>query len=100
MKKSLTLLLLALFCICGYAQTIDPVLRHEMGQRGDDEKINVVVIMKSQYDRQQLGRRVANYVTRAERREFVVNELKQFAEASQYDLRRSLDEIAVVFQAS
>ena len=93
MKKSLTLILLVLFCICGYAQTIDPILLQEMGQRGDDEKIKVVVIMKSQYDRQQLGRRAAHYVTRAERREFVVDQLKRFSQASQYDLRNSLNEM-------
>jgi hypothetical protein len=93
MKKTFTLILLALFCICGYAQTIDPVLRQEMGRRSDDEKIKVIVIMKSQYDRQQLNRRAAHYVTRAERREFVVNELKQFAEASQYELRSTLSEM-------
>ena len=93
MKKFFTFVLLVLFCICGYAQTIDPALRQEMSQRSDDEKIKVIVIMKSQYDRQQLGHRAAHYVTRAERREFVVNELKQFAEASQYDLRRALDEM-------
>ena len=87
MKQTITFILLMLICVCGYAQTIDPVLLEEMGQRTDDEKINVIVIMKSQYDRQQLGRSAAHYTTRAERREFVVNELKQFAEASQYDLR-------------
>ena len=93
MKKLFILMLIPLFCIGGFAQSIDPVLMQEMGQRTDDEKIKVVVIMKSQYDRQQLGRRAANYVTRAERREFVVSELKQFAEASQYDLRSSLAEM-------
>ena len=93
MKKSFTLILLALLCVCGFAQTIDPVLKQEMRQRSDDEKIKVIVVMKQQYDRQQLNRRAAHYVTRADRREFVVNELKQFAEASQYDLRRTLDEM-------
>ena len=93
MKKTFSFVLLVLCCICGYAQTIDPVLLQEMGQRSDDEKIKVVVIMKSQYDRQQLGRRAAHYTTRAARREFVVNELKQFAEATQYDLRHSLSEM-------
>ena len=93
MKKTLTFVLLALFSICGFAQTIDPVLLEEMRQRTDDEKIQVVVIMKSQYDRQQLGRRAANYVTRAERRDFVVNELKRFTEASQHDLRTALTEM-------
>ena len=93
MKKSIVLFFIALFCFCGYAQTIDPVLLQEMGRRNGDEKIKIIVIMKSQYDRQQLDRRATHYATRAERREFVVNELKQFAEASQYDLRRSLDEM-------
>ena len=80
MKKSFTLILLALLCVCGFAQTIDPVLKQEMRQRRDDEKIKVIVVMNQQYDRQQLNRRAAHYVTRADRREFVVNELKQFAE--------------------
>ena len=93
MKKTFSLVLLALFCICGYAQTIDPVLLQEMQRRSDNEKIDVIVIMKSQYDRQQLNRHASHFATRAERREFVVNELKQFAEASQYDLRHSLSEM-------
>ena len=93
MKKLFTFVLSVLFCICGYAQNIDPVLLQEMEQRSDDDKIQVVVIMKSQYDRQQLGRTAAYYTIRAERREFVVNELKRFAEASQYNLRTSLNEM-------
>ena len=77
-----------------YAQTvIDPLLSEEMSRRNEDEKIAVIVIMKSQYDRMQLNRRADYYVTRAERREFVVNELKAFAEASQYDLKQSLSEM-------
>ena len=93
MKKTITLILLALSCICGFAQSIDPVLLQEMDRRTDDEKIQVVVIMKSQYDRQQLGRSASNFATRAERRDFVVNELKRYAETSQYDLRMSLNEM-------
>ena len=93
MKKSILFILLALSCICGFAQSIDPVLLQEMDRRTDDEKIQVVVIMKSQYDRQQLGRSASNFATRAERRDFVVNELKRFAETSQYDLRMSLNEM-------
>ena len=93
MKQTITFILLTFICICGYAQTLDPALLEEMGQRGEDEKINVVVIMKSQYDREQLNRRADYFVSRAERREFVVNELKQFAEASQYELRSTLSEM-------
>ena len=93
MKKTLSFVLMALFCICGYAQTIDPVLLQEMEGRTGAEKIKVIVIMKSQYDRQQLGRSAAHYTNRSERREFVVNELKQFAETSQYELRSTLSEM-------
>ena len=94
MKKLLSLILMTVFCMVGYAQAvIDPLLSEEMGRRNDDEQIKVIVIMKSQYDRTQLNRRADYFVTRAERREFVVNELKEFATASQYDLRHSLSEM-------
>ena len=93
MKKLFILFLMAI-CCTGYAQAIiDPLLSEEMGRRNDDDQIKVIVIMKSQYDRAQLNRRADYFVTRAERREFVVNELKEFATASQYDLRHSLSEM-------
>ena len=92
--KKLTLFLMFFLFVSGYAQpVIDPLLSEEMFSRNEDESIAVIVIMKSQYDRTQLNRRADYYVTRAERREFVVNELKAFAEASQYDLRQSLSEM-------
>lgn len=85
---------MAVCCMAGYAQAvIDPLLSEEMARRNDDEKINVIVIMKSQYDRAQMNRQANYFATRSERREFVVNELKAFAEATQFDLRRSLDEM-------
>ena len=78
----------------GFAQNvIDPLLTEEMGRRADDEKITVIVIMKSQYNRAELNRRADYFTTRAERREFVVNELKDFANATQYDLRHALAEL-------
>ena len=93
MKKIFCFVLLAMSCVCGYAQVIDPALLQEMGQKKDDEKIEVFVIMKQQYDREQLSRRADNCKTRAARREFVVNELKQYAEVSQYDIKQSLAEM-------
>ena len=94
MKKLFFLLLLAVSSVMGFSQAvIDPVLGEEMDRRNDAEQIKVIVIMKSQYDRAQLNRRADYFVSRAERREFVVNELKDFAAASQYDLRRSLAEM-------
>ena len=94
MKKLFTLFLLAMLCMSSFAQNvIDPLLGEEMARRNDDEKISIFVIMKAQYDRAQLNRRADWFTTRAERREFVVNELKEFANASQYDLRHSLAEM-------
>lgn len=58
-----------------------------------NEPIEVVALMKAQYDRTLLGKQAGYYATRAERRTFVVNELKAFAEASQRDLRGTLDEL-------
>ena len=85
---------MAMFCISGFAQNvIDPLLTEEMGRRTDDEKIKVIVIMKSHYDRTEMNRRADYFVNRAERREFVVSELKEFATATQYDLRHSLAEM-------
>lgn len=93
MKKIANLILLTMVCILGYAQTIDTALEKEMGQRKKDEKIDVFVIMKQQYDHEQLSRRANHYTNHAERREFVVNEMKQFADASQYNIRQSLAEM-------
>ena len=94
MKKLVFLLLGVLLCMGGFAQAvIDPLLSEEMNRRNDDEQMTVIVIMKSQYDRTQLNRRANHYTTRAERREFVVNELKDFSAASQYDLRHTLAEM-------
>lgn len=94
MKKLVFLLLGMLLCVSGFAQAvIDPLLSEEMNRHNDDEQMTVIVIMKSQYDRTQLNRRANHFTTRAERREFVVNELKDFSAASQYDLRRTLTEM-------
>ena len=92
--KKFTLLLLSLLFVSGYAQTvIDPLLREEMTRRNENEPIEVIVIMKSQYDRELLNCQADHFVCRAERRAFVVNALKEFATASQYDLKHTLSEM-------
>ena len=58
-----------------------------------NEPVEVMVLMKARYDRTELCRRAELYPTRAARRDCVVNELKAFAEASQYDLRLTLNEL-------
>ena len=83
MKKALFILLLLSLGVAGFASmpVIDPELRSEMNLRGDNDPIEIVVLMQAQYDRQQLSRQAAFLPTKAERRDYVVNELKVFAEA-------------------
>ena len=94
MKRIALISILLLACMMGFAQgCLDPLLSQEMNRRSDDERIEVVVIMKAQYDRSQLTRRADFFPTKAERRDFVVNELKAFSKASQHDLRCVLAEM-------
>ena len=73
--------------------TLDPELSTTMRLRADHDPIEIVVLMKAQYDRQQLSHRAAFFSTKAARRDYVVKELKAFAETSQSDLRRTLAEM-------
>ena len=94
MKRNVLISILLSACLMGFAQgCLDPLLNQEMNRRSDDERIEVVVLMKAQYDRLQLSRRADFIPTKAERRDFVVNELKTFTEASQHDLKRVLAEM-------
>ena len=94
MKRILFIILTLCLCFTGFSMTIiDPSLRNEMNRRGDDERIAVVMLMKAQYDRSQLCRRADYFPSRAERRAYVVNELKSFTEASQHDLKNILAEM-------
>ena len=61
MKRYVTLLALVLATLLGQSQTIAPTLLKEMGQRRDDEKIRVFVIMKQQYDQTLLNSRAEQF---------------------------------------
>ena len=95
MKKALFILLLLSLGVAGFASMpiIDPELRAEMERCGDNDPMEIVVLMKAQYDRQRLSRQAEFFPTKAERRDYVVNELKAFADASQSDLKRTLVEM-------
>ena len=94
MKRIILTLIWALATLMSTAQaTIDRALQEELTRRNDDEKIEVIVLMKAQYDRTQLNHRAEFCHTRAERHEFVVSELKAFAEASQNELKHCLAEM-------
>ncbi len=93
MKKTIFMITLALACMFVQAQVIDPLLQEEMNRRTDSEMIEITVLMKSRCDRNMLNQRASALPTRAERRTFVVDELKRFTEASQSDLKLSLAEM-------
>ncbi len=99
-NRTFNILTLAIvFLLCGTqafaynSNSITPELTEEMSRRSDNEKINIVIIMKQQYNSELLANRAANFTNRAERRDFVVNELTQYAEATQYELHIALDEM-------
>ena len=77
MRKLFLTLILFLCCLAGFAQ----------------EPVEVMVLMKDQYNRAELCRKAEFVPSRAERRDFVVKELQTFTEASQYDLRLTLNEL-------
>ncbi len=93
MKKTIFMITLALACMFAQAQVIDPLLQEEMNRRTDSEMIEITVLMKSRCDRNMLSQRASALPTRAERRAFVVDELKHFTEASQRDLKLALAEM-------
>ena len=93
MKKTIFMITLALACMFAQAQVIDPLLQEEMNRRTDNEMIEITVLMKSRCDRIMLNQRASALPTRAERRAFVVDELKHFTEVSQRDLKLALAEM-------
>jgi subtilisin family serine protease len=76
MKKSILSIILLCCCLAAFA----------------NEPVEVMVLMKARYDRTELCRRAEFHQTRAARRDYVVKELKAFAEASQHDLMVTLKE--------
>ena len=75
----------------GDISKIDPELQTLMrDSRDGNETFRVIIEMKDQYDNPNLERGTA-LMTRAERRDYVVNELKRFSESSQAEVTRYLD---------
>ena len=77
MKKVILSLMLFFCCIAVFA----------------DESVEVMVLMRAHYDRVALCKRADLYPTRVARRDYVVGELKAFAETSQHDLMLTLTEL-------
>ena len=69
------------------------VLASVLGFAQNEEMTDVVILMKAQYNRTELCRKAEFIATRAERRDYVVKELKAFTESSQYELRDLLTDL-------
>ena len=90
-----------LFCIIAFSlhlsgmasSVIDPDLQYEMAQRDDDEKIKVNILLTEQSDATTLLREAEFHSNKQEQRQFVVETLKQQAEASQAELLKNLEEM-------
>ena len=76
---------IVLFCIL--------VLASVFGFAQNEEMTDVVILMKAQYNRTELCRKADFFATRAERRAYVVKELKDFSEASQHEVRNLLTDL-------
>ena len=74
-----------LFCIL--------VLTSVIGFAQNEEMTDVIILMKAQYNRTELCRKADFFATRAERRDYVVKDLKAFTEASQSEVRDLLTDL-------
>ena len=80
-----------LFCIIAFSlyltgmpsSVIDPDLQNEMGQKNNDEKIKINILMTEQANAMALLREAEFYSNNQKQRLFVVESLKRQSETSQ-----------------
>ena len=83
MKKFFIAIFAVLLCFTGFSANYA------------DGKIKINILLKSQSDAAELSRKADVFKTKAERRDFVVNSLKNQAEESQIDLINYLNELEI-----
>ena len=85
-KLVLSLLIIISFCSLAYAQkTIEPELQNVMNQK-DDDMISVNIILKSNIDMNRLRSRAEQITDKKVKRDFLVDEMKLFAEKEQAEI--------------
>ena len=97
--KSKSLLLALVLTLFGntFAQNtpfdkIDLELKKELASRpGQDERFRIIIDMADEYDQNQMTRQI-QFMNKAERRAYVIDELQRFSKASQYELLQLLEE--------
>jgi subtilisin family serine protease len=71
---------------------ITPELQKELDSRNaKDEMFRIIIIMDEEYDQIQMSRQI-QYMNKAERRAYVIDELQRFSKDSQYNLIQLLEE--------
>lgn len=95
MKKSLFFILTVLISLTSWGQNnakLSSELQKELNNRtSSSEQFRVLIVMAEEYDQVQMTRQI-QYMEKAERRAFVVNELQRFSRASQNDIMQVLEE--------
>lgn len=95
MKKfPLILLISTFFCLSGFSQNvsvIEPELMKVLEQK-DNEMIRINIVLNSQIDARSLKNDTRGFNNAETKRQFVVQELKNFAENSQRDIITILEE--------
>jgi len=95
MKKLLFTILTLCMSLASFAALpiIDPNLAAEMKRMDDNEKIKINILMTEQANAMALLREAEFYSNKQEQRQFVIETLKQQAEASQAELLKNLEEM-------
>ena len=67
-------------------------LQAELDKRPSaDEMFRIIIVMADEYDQNQMSKQV-QFMEKAERRAYVIDELQRFSKANQYDLMQLLEE--------
>ena len=97
--KRFTILVALVLAMAGFTlaqksalNKITPELQAELDKRPDaDEMFRIIIVMADEYDQNQMSRQI-QFLDKAERRAYVIDELQRFSKASQYDLIQLLEE--------
>ncbi len=100
MKKIYILLFIGLlFLIKAQGQIITSSLQTELNNAGPSDMISIIIQMNDQIDCKDLQDSLLNNLPRKEIRQFVVNELKSFADTSQQAIMNTITSLEALGQA-
>ena len=82
------MLTLVMFCNVGFSQNLDVIEKElqEVLNQKNDELVSVSIVLKSQINSAKLHSRAEKHLDKSARREFVIDELKEFSLKTQADV--------------